>query len=174
MCVLTSHSRQGEASFQTDTHTRTHIHTAAEGEAAFQHRHTNTHHHAWRWEAWGALSCSRQAGWRMVIVGGENGGALEEGGGAVMARSQCSSELSTSPFSSSQPPVCVTQLLQPCWLAFNPFPARVTEVTLGSSPSAVQRHILVYGPACPTSPLSQRSGKTKKNSRNGLHTYHSE
>lgn len=47
-----------------------------------------------------------------------------------MALSQCSSELSTSPFSSSQPPVCVTQSMQPCRLVLNPFLPGVTEVTL--------------------------------------------
>lgn len=46
-----------------------------------------------------------------------------------MAPSQCSSELSTSPFSSSQPPVCVTQTMQPCRLVLNPFLPGVTEVT---------------------------------------------
>lgn len=46
-----------------------------------------------------------------------------------MALSQCSSELSTSPFSSSQPPVCVTQSKQPCRLVLNPFLPGVTEVT---------------------------------------------
>ncbi len=46
-----------------------------------------------------------------------------------MALSQCSSELSTSPFSSSQPPVCVTQPMQPCRLVLNPFLPGVTEVT---------------------------------------------
>ena len=51
----------------------------------------------------------------------------EEG---AMALSQCSSELSTSPFSSSQPPVCVTQPMQPCWLVLNPFLPGVTEVRL--------------------------------------------
>lgn len=60
MCVLTSHTRQGEASFQTDTHaqprTHTHTHTKkknththtqapAEGDAAFQHRHIDTQTH---------------------------------------------------------------------------------------------------------------------------------
>lgn len=46
-----------------------------------------------------------------------------------MALSQRSSELSTSPFSSSQPPVCVTQPMQPCRLVLNPFLPGVTEVT---------------------------------------------
>lgn len=47
-----------------------------------------------------------------------------------MALSQCSSELSTSLFSCSQPPLCVTQPVQPCRLVLNSFLPGVTEVTV--------------------------------------------
>lgn len=45
-------------------HTHTHAGPSRGGSCipAQAHRHTNTHHHAWRWEAWGALSCSEKAG----------------------------------------------------------------------------------------------------------------
>lgn len=105
----------------------------AKGEAAFQHRHTDTQTHITA-PGGGKLGERSAVASRRVEGRDEEGGVVmgefqerEEG---VMALSQCSSELSTSPFSSSQPPVCVTQPMQPCWLVLNPFHPGVTEVTL--------------------------------------------
>lgn len=69
-----------------------------------------------------------------------------------MALSQCSSELSTSPFSSSQPPVCVTQPMQLCRLVLNPFLPGVTEVTLAVLCSAVHATSWRKTRPCSTSP----------------------
>lgn len=82
-----------------------------------------------------------------------------------MALCQCSSELSTSPFSSSQPPVCVTQPMQACRLVLNPFLPGVTEVTLAvlcsvvhttswRKPTPTQHPLTSPGSRCPIIALS--------------------